>query len=100
MLLHDADVAFDDLGPFACFLRRTAPHADLVSQPNGPTHDREAYDALKLWDFVDLVNATDPGTFDRAFTADICGDASTLPDKVNDLLTNQGLGGYCQSFTD
>ena len=48
VLLHDADVAFDDLGPFACFLRRTAPHADLVSQPNGPTHDREAYDALNL----------------------------------------------------
>ncbi len=62
--------------------------------------DCQAYDALKMWDFIDLLNTTSPGADDRGFTADICGDASGLPDKVNQLLTGAGLGGYCISFGD
>jgi hypothetical protein len=60
----------------------------------------EAYDALKMWDFVDLANATNPGSSDRAYTADICGNATDLPDKVNAILTNTGVGGYCGSISD
>ena len=47
VLMHDADVSFDDLHAFACFLRRQLTLSDLVVQPNGPLR-AEAYDDLNL----------------------------------------------------
>ena len=47
VLMHDADVSFDDLHAFACFLRRQLALSDLVVQPNGPLR-AEAYDDLNL----------------------------------------------------
>ena len=47
VLMHDADVAFDDLDAFACFLRRQVTLRDLIVQPNGQLR-KEAYDDLNL----------------------------------------------------
>lgn len=47
VLMHDADVSFDDLHAFACFLRRQLTLSDLVVQPNGPLR-AEAYDDLNF----------------------------------------------------
>jgi len=47
VLMHDADVSFDDLHAFVCFLRHQSTRRDLIVQPNGPRR-KEAYEDLNF----------------------------------------------------